>query len=151
MDIKENTMKNRKSLKIGDRVRAWDHEEREGVRAMFVVGTITEIEDDMILVDVEIDTVFEKGARTQIRTPLEMIFGDWDKRIELAPKTNRSAILISRDGNGDVVFWTGKAGQNWISIFITDAFVVTIDEGEAKIALFNLRTKLTGLTFSVLS
>lgn len=80
-------MTNRKSLKVGDRVRCWDFEEREGVRSRFIVGTISEIFAGMIHVDVEIDTVFYNGERTQIRTPLEMAFGDWDYRIELAPRS----------------------------------------------------------------
>lgn len=80
-------MKTRNELKIGDRVRAWDHEQREGVRPMFIVGPIVDIFEDMIVVDVELDTVFPKGSRTQIQTPIEMIFGDWDKRIEFAPRS----------------------------------------------------------------
>lgn len=54
---------------------------------MFVVGPIVDIFEDMIVVDVELDTVFPKGSRTQIQTPIEMIFGDWDKRIEFAPRS----------------------------------------------------------------
>lgn len=141
-------MKTRKNLKIGDRVRAWDHEEREGVRPMFIVGTISEIQDDMIVVDVELDTVFEKGARTQIRTPIEMIFGDWDKRIELAPTSKK--ILTAKEGD-KIVFWTGQAGQAWKSVFIGDALRVSDVEAARKVESFNEFSPLHGLTWKVAS
>ena len=141
-------MKTRNELKIGDRVRAWDHEEREGVRPMFIVGQIVELEDDMIVVDVEIDTVFPKNARTQIRTPLNMIFGDWDKRIEFAPTSKK--ILTARDGD-KIVFWTGQAGQAWKSVFIGDALRVSDVEAARKVESFNEFSPLHGLTWSVSS
>jgi hypothetical protein len=62
MNQREKIMKNRKSLKVGERVRAWDHEDRDGVRPRFVVGPIVKIEDGMIYVDVELDTVAPRSG-----------------------------------------------------------------------------------------
>jgi hypothetical protein len=46
-------------------------------------------------------------------------------------------------------FYTGKAGEDWVSEGHSESFSMSRAEAERKAALFNSRTVLTGLTFVV--
>lgn len=52
--------------------------------------------------------------------------------------------LATTDGR----FYTGKAGQDWVSVNRQSAFpFATIGEAQRRADMFNARTALTGLVF----
>lgn len=63
-------------------------------------------------------------------------------------RTTDDKVLIARDG-AEIVFWTGRAGQAWKSLFIADALRVSEVEAARKIESFNEFTPLHGLTWRV--
>lgn len=63
-------------------------------------------------------------------------------------RTTDDKVLIARDG-AQIVFWTGRAGQAWKSLFIADALRVSDVEAKRKAAFFNEAVRLHGLTWRV--
>ena len=51
---------------------------------------------------------------------------------------------------GEYKFYTGRAGETWVSDDRHEAFVMSASEAERKAVLFNERTLLHGLTFVVI-
>ena len=59
-------------------------------------------------------------------------------------------LLIARNFAGDKFFWTGKAGEAWVSPKAADAFVApSLEFADRKAASFNRFTILHGLKFEV--
>jgi len=59
------------------------------------------------------------------------------------------SFLVAKRPSGETVFYTGRAGEGWVSSDRTEAFSLGAGEAEHKADLFNKRTALTGLTFNV--
>ena len=51
------------------------------------------------------------------------------------------------DNNGNVVYYTGCAGERWISKNIWDAFSYSLEGARRKATKFNLFTKTHGVHF----
>ena len=70
------------TIKVGDKVRAWDFEPMPGREDAYVEGLFTGwTEDGRLLISVEEDTLYPKNARIEIATPATAIFGEWNGRL----------------------------------------------------------------------
>ncbi len=58
-------------------------------------------------------------------------------------------VLAATNAENQQVYYTGKAGPEWVSKNYPDVFRMSAGEAEHKAQLFNGRTVLTGLTFTV--
>lgn len=69
-------------IKIGDKVRAWDFEPMPDRPDYFVEGEFIGWSDDQRMrITVEQDTMYKPGHRTEILTPVLVIFGEWNGRL----------------------------------------------------------------------
>lgn len=72
---------------LGKHVRCYDFEPCEGHRDRYVEGKCIEVNEaeGLMVVSVEVDTLFVKGGRESIKTPLpeEMLCGDYEGRIQV--------------------------------------------------------------------
>lgn len=59
------------------------------------------------------------------------------------------ALLLQASSPAGPVFYTGRAGPAWVSADRAEAFALGAGEAAHKAELFNRRTVLTGLTFTV--
>jgi hypothetical protein len=60
----------------------------------------------------------------------------------------KMAPIKALDSNGNVFWWTGKAGQDWVSPSQADAFLgLNIEGARAKALQFNRRSDIHGLRF----
>ena len=57
------------------------------------------------------------------------------------------AWILQANLNGQTLFWTGKAGEAWVSTDRSEAFAVSWDEAHRKAELFNGRVELTSMIF----
>ena len=59
--------------------------------------------------------------------------------------------ILTANKNGETFFWTGRAGQAWVSTDRSEAFAVTFDEAHRKATANNEFTELHSMTFEVVS
>ena len=59
------------------------------------------------------------------------------------------AWILQANLSGQTFFWTGKAGEAWVSLNTADALPVSWDEAHRKAELFNGRVELTSMIFEV--
>jgi hypothetical protein len=60
----------------------------------------------------------------------------------------KMAPIKALDSNGNVFWWTGKAGQAWVSPNQSDAFLgLNIEGARAKALQFNRMSEIHGLRF----
>jgi len=59
--------------------------------------------------------------------------------------------ILTTNLNGQTLFWTGRAGETWVSTDRSEAFAVTFEEGHRKAELFNQASSLHSMTFEVVS
>lgn len=57
-------------------------------------------------------------------------------------------ILVGTMPDGGVVYWTGKAGDGWVSSERRDAYRCTCTYAAYRVEKFNAFTQLHGVTFS---
>lgn len=76
---------NREEIEVGKRIRSYDFQPREEIGKHYVEGTVTNMENGKITINVEVDTVnWGQGKkREEICTPIEMAITDWDGRLEI--------------------------------------------------------------------
>jgi hypothetical protein len=96
-------------LGVGDSVRCWDFQPRFMAHDRFVDGHIIEKTENTITVTVVFDSVFGddhgKGGRGEITTPLAMVLGEWNGRIQLFNGGHLSAVDTEEWLNGGPVTW----------------------------------------------
>lgn len=62
-----------------------------------------------------------------------------------------SNFILQANRGGETVFWTGRAGQAWVSTDRSEAFEVSFEEAHRKAELFNQASSLHSLTFEAFS
>ena len=58
-------------------------------------------------------------------------------------------VLEATNARGEFVYYTGRAGEGWVSSDVREAFGFTSVLGEARRDLFNGRSAMHGLTFEL--
>lgn len=88
MTLERKTLKHEGKAKVGEKIRAYDFEPREGVGERYVEGWIKKITNSReqplatgYLITVTLDTLCEPGERTEVFVPMETSFMDWDDRV----------------------------------------------------------------------
>lgn len=56
-------------------------------------------------------------------------------------------VLEATNTAGEFVYYTGRAGDGWVSTEAREGFVFSSDLGDRRAAQFNARAPLTGLIF----
>ena len=62
--------------------------------------------------------------------------------------TTQTFVLAATNAENQQVYYTGRAGPEWVSTNYPDVFRMSASEAAHKVRLFNGRTALTGLTFN---
>jgi thiamine monophosphate kinase len=60
-------------------------------------------------------------------------------------------VLEATAQNGEFVYYTGRAGQGWVSSEVRESFPMSAELAERRVREFNSRTCLHGLVFEVLA
>ncbi len=63
--------------------------------------------------------------------------------------TTSQIFILFANLNGQKLFWTGRAGEAWVSADRAEAFAVSWDEAHRKAELFNQASSLHSMTFEV--
>jgi hypothetical protein len=56
-------------------------------------------------------------------------------------------ILRALDNNGNEFFYTGRAGEGWVSKNVDEAFSYGFNEAKRRAKHFNMNTEIHGLRF----
>ncbi len=64
------------------------------------------------------------------------------------PENLPTRVLRATDKRGNVFFYTGKAGPEWVSADVSEAFYYTPSLAIEKAEWFNRSRQLTGLSFT---
>ena len=59
--------------------------------------------------------------------------------------------ILTTNLNGQTLFWTGRAGESWVSTDRSEAFAVSFEEAHRKAELFNQASSLHSMTFEAIS
>lgn len=100
---------------VGDRIKAFDHQPREGAPDRYIVGTIIEVVAESVgwahyRVKVEEDTLYSGDtARKIVNVPMEVHFDEWGGRISYAaptgPTNNTQRLIILGYANEEWSSW----------------------------------------------
>lgn len=83
------------TFKVGQVIRAYDHQPRERTKHLFVEGVVVEINDMLqLVIHVLKDTVFPIGCRLTITTPIETFF-DWKGRLTIIDENEKFQELMA--------------------------------------------------------
>ena len=63
--------------------------------------------------------------------------------------TTSQIFILFANLNGQKLYWTGRAGEAWVSADRSEAFAVSWDEAHRKAELFNQASSLHSMTFEV--
>ncbi len=63
--------------------------------------------------------------------------------------TTSELFILFANLNGQTMFWTGRAGEAWVSTDRAEAFPVSWDEAHRKAEIFNKAAELHSMTFEV--